>query len=232
MPEDVFRIVVAAAVALAALAFIVQAGVVIAFYRGSRKTQQEVTRFIGKTEPILAKFEPLIEDVRPILAKVGTTIDRMGPVIDKIGPAVDKIGPAFEKVGPVADKIGLMVDDVNRVVRTSNRILEESRPRIAEITLDTAAMAKSGRDQVERLGTLLHDAGERAQKRLEQIDQTLENTVEQIEHVGDSMKRAALAPVKGVNGLAAGISAAVSTLMRGSRRSSVDSATQDEEMFI
>jgi hypothetical protein len=39
-------------------------------------------------------------------------------------------------------------------------------------------------------------------------------------------------PVREVNGLAAGISAVVSTLVRGHRRSSVDSATQDEEMFI
>jgi methyl-accepting chemotaxis protein len=232
MTEDVFRIVVAAAVALAALAFVVQAGVVIAVYRGSRKTQEKVNQFIGQAEPILAKIGPLIEDAIPILARIAPTIDRIVLVIDKIGPAVDKVGPAFEKMGPVADKIGLMVDDVGRVVRTSNRILDESRPRVAEITAETAAMAKSGREQVERLGALLHDAGQRAQTRLEQIDQTVENTVEQIEHVGESLKRAALRPVKEVNGLAAGFSAAVSTLVHGSRRSSVDSATQDEEMFI
>jgi methyl-accepting chemotaxis protein len=232
MPEDVFRIVVAAAVALAALAFIVQAGVVIAFYRGTKKTQEKVTQFIGKAEPILAKAGPLIEDVGPILARIEPTIDRIGLLIDKLGPAIEKIGPAFEKVGPVADKIGLMVNDVTGVIRTSNRILEDARPRIAEITGETAAIARSGREQVERLSALLHDAGERAQNRLEQLDHAVESTVEKFEHVGDSMKRSVLLPVKGVNGLAAGISAAVSTLVHGSRKSSVDSATQDEEMFI
>jgi hypothetical protein len=60
----------------------------------------------------------------------------------------------------------------------------------------------------------------------------VESTVEQVEHVGDSVKRAVLRPVREVNGLAAGISAVVSTLVRGARKSSVDSATQDEEMFI
>jgi methyl-accepting chemotaxis protein len=196
MTEDVFRIVVAAAVGLAALAFVV-------------------------------------------MKRIGPTIDRVGPVIDKIGPAVDKVGPAFEKIGPVADKIGQMVDNVARVISTSNRILDESRPRIAEITGDTAAIAKAGREQVERLGALLSDAGERAQNRMAQIDHAVESTVGQIEHVGDtvkhagdSVKRSVLKPVKEVNGLAAGISAAVSTLVHGSRRSSVDSATQDEEMFI
>jgi hypothetical protein len=46
------------------------------------------------------------------------------------------------------------------------------------------------------------------------------------------MKRAVMRPVREVNGIAAGISAAVSTLVRGHRKSSVDEATQDEEMFI
>ena len=46
------------------------------------------------------------------------------------------------------------------------------------------------------------------------------------------MKRAVLRPVREVNGLAAGISAAVSTLVKGTRQSFVDAAVQDEEMFI
>ncbi len=58
------------------------------------------------------------------------------------------------------------------------------------------------------------------------------STVEQVGQVGDAMKRAVLRPVREVNGLAAGISAAVSTLVHHSRKPSVDQATQDEEMFI
>ncbi len=94
------------------------------------------------------------------------------------------------------------------------------------------AIAKSGREQVERLGGLLHEAGDRARHRLEQIDQTVESTMDRVEQVGDSMKRAVMKPMREVTGVAAGISAAVATLVHGSRRSSVDSATQDEEMFI
>jgi hypothetical protein len=79
---------------------------------------------------------------------------------------------------------------------------------------------------------VLHDAADLARVRLEKIDQAVDNTVEQVEDVGAAMKRAVMRPVKEVNGLAAGISAAVSTLVRGQRKSSVDHATQDEEMFI
>ena len=85
---------------------------------------------------------------------------------------------------------------------------------------------------MDRVGELLSDASGRAQNRLEQIDATVGNTVESVEQAGQNMKRAVTRPVREVNGLAAGVAAAVSTFVKGPRRSSVDSATQDEEMFI
>ena len=47
MDENLFRIVVTVAVALAALAFVVQAGIVFAIYRTARKTQRETKKFLG-----------------------------------------------------------------------------------------------------------------------------------------------------------------------------------------
>jgi uncharacterized protein YoxC len=108
---------------------------------------------------------------------------------------------------------------------------EGTRPRIAEVSSEVAGIARSGREQMERIGEVLEDATGRVHNRLEQIDQTVDHTVEQIGQAGDAVKRAAMRPVREVNGLAAGISAAVSSLVKG-RKSSVDSATQDEEMFI
>jgi hypothetical protein len=84
---------------------------------------------------------------------------------------------------------------------------------------------------VERIGEFVHDAGDRARLRLAQIDESVESTVAHVEQAGESMKRAAMRPVREANGIAAGISAVVSTLVRG-RKYPVNSATQDEEMFI
>jgi len=195
--EDTFRIVVAAAVALACLACLVQAVAMLAFYRTAKRMQQ----------------------------KVGPLADRAEPVIEKLGPMIDNIALAAKKVGPAADQ-------VESVLATTNRIMEETRPRISELSVEAVEIVRSGRQQVERIGELLQDAGDRARTRLEQIDQAVDNTVEQVGQVGDAMKRAVLRPVREVNGLAAGISAAVSTLVHRSRKPSVDQATQDEEMFI
>ena len=211
MSEESFRIVITAAVILACIAFVMQAIVVIVLYRLLKKTQEKVSPLIEKGETVAAKAAPMIE--------------KMGPVIDQVRSLIEKAGPAVEKAGPAVEK-------ATAILATTHRIMEETRPKINEVATDSAAIVKSGRERIERLGSLLDDASERARTRLEQIDRSVESTVEQVEQIGESVKNAAMRPVREVNGVAAGISAAVSTLIRGARKSSVDHATQDEEMFI
>jgi F0F1-type ATP synthase membrane subunit b/b' len=129
-------------------------------------------------------------------------------------------------------KVLPLVDRAEPILKTTQQILEENKPRIAEVSVEAVEIAKSARVQAERIGDLLADSAERAKARLAQIDRTVDETVEQVEQVGDAVKSAVLKPVKEVNGLMAGLKAAVSTLAAGSRRPSVDHVTQDEEMFI
>ena len=197
MPEDLFRIVVTVAVALACVAFIAQAIVAIALYRVASRIQKKVF--------------PLVDQMQTVATDAGPVLQRIGPVIDKVGPALDSAA---------------------KVLASTQQIVDDARPRVAAITKEAVAISQSGREQIERIGELLNDAGEKARERLDQIDRSVDNTVEHLEHAGDAMKRAVLRPVREVNGFAAGISAAVSTLVHGSRKSSVDHATQDEEMFI
>jgi F0F1-type ATP synthase membrane subunit b/b' len=169
MPDDVFRWVVAGAVILACLAFVVQAIVVLLLYRVARNTQSKVAPLVDRAEPILS---------------------------------------------------------------TTRQILEENKPRVAEISAEVVEIAKTARVQADRIGELLRDSSDRAKARLAQIDRTVDETVEQVEQVGGAVKSAVLKPVKEVNGLMAGMKAAISTYAAGNKRHSVEHATQDEEMFI
>jgi ABC-type transporter Mla subunit MlaD len=218
MTDDIFRIVIAAAVGLACLAFLVQAGVAIALYGVTKKMQQ--------------KFASLADRAEPVIANIDQTVHRVGPVIDAARPVIQRIGPMVDKVVPVVEKIGPVVDRAGMVLATTNRILEENRPRVAELSKEAVEIVKTGRQHLDRIGTIVTKAGETARNRIEQIDHTVDNTIHQVEQVGETVKRTVMRPVREVNGLAAGISAAVSTLVKGSRKSSVESATQDEEMFI
>ena len=225
MTEDTFRIVVAAAVALACIAFVVQAVAMFALYRVARRMQQKVGPLADRAEPVIGRLGPMIDEV-------GLVAQKLGPMIDKVGLAAGKAGPMIDKVGLAAEKMAPMADQVGSVMATTNRIMLETGPRISELSGEAVAIVRSGRQQVERIGELLHDAGDRARNRLEQIDEAVDSTIEQVGQVGDAVKRAVLRPVREANGLAAGISAAVSTLVHHSRKPSVDQATQDEEMFI
>jgi F0F1-type ATP synthase membrane subunit b/b' len=169
MPDDVFRWVIAAAVIIACLAFVVQSIVIVLLYRVARNTQTKVMPLVDRAEPILA---------------------------------------------------------------TTRQILEENKPRIAEVSVEAVEIAKVARAQADRISGLLADSADRAKARLAQIDRTVDETVEQVEQVGGAVKSAVLKPVKEVNGLVAGMKAAISTFASGSRRPSVDHVTQDEEMFI
>jgi len=211
MDENAFRIVIAVGVGLVAVAVIVQAIAMSAIYRVSRGIHQRV--------------EALLERVEPLLVK-------LAPVVEKAGPLIEQAVPAFEKSGAAMEKIGQAADSAATLLASLNHIVEENRPRVSEVCGEAVAIAETGRQQVARIGELIYEAGDRARNRLEQIDHAVESTVGQVEHAGESIRQAVMRPVREVNGLAAGISAAVSTLVKGPRRSSVDSATQDEEMFI
>lgn len=231
MPEDVFRIVITVAVALAAIAFVAQAATMAALSRAVRKMQEKTESLMDQAEPIIAQLGPAIEKVQALTGKAGPVLEKAGLAFQQVGPAFEKVGifldeavPAFKKAGPVVDRAG-------KIMETAQQMLEENRPSIAGISSDVAGIVRTGREEVERLGELLHEAGDRARARLDQIEGAVDSTIEQVEQAGGAVKRAVLRPVREANGIAAGISAAVSTLMRG-RKSSVDSATQDEEMFI
>ncbi len=237
MSDDIFRLIIAVGVSVIALAFLVQMFAGLAAARAARAIKDQVAALAGR-------FEPLIEKAGLALDKAGPTMDKLALLIDKAGPGAEQIGPVLARIGPLMDKAGPPIEKITAVaqrlvpvaerleefIALSRDVVEETRPKVAEISAEAAEIARAGRMQVNRLGDLLADAGSRARSRLEQIDQMVENTVGKVEHVGENMRRTVTRPVREVNGIAAGVAAAVSALVKGRR--GLDAATQDEELFI
>jgi ABC-type transporter Mla subunit MlaD len=232
MDENVFRIVVTVAVVVASLAFVVQAIIMLELYRVTRKTQQGAEAFFNKMEPVAAKVGPVLDKAAIAIEKAGPAIERIGPMMDQAKPVIQRVGPVLDDARAVVAKAGRFVDRASDLVNTANLVVTDNRPQVKQISQEAVEISRQAREQVERIGDLIHDAGDRARARLTQIDETVDSTIAQVENAGGAVKRAVMRPVKEANGVAAGISAAVSTLVRGHRRSSVDAATQDEEMFI
>lgn len=232
MSDETFRLVVAVGVLIASIAFVVQAAIMFALYGLTRKVQEKTEGFIGEIGPVLGKVEPILDRVGPAIDAIQTATLKAGPAIERALPLIDKTVIIAERASALIKNANELVEGATKVAASTNQIILDARPQISEISGEVVAMVHSGREQVERVGELLHDAGDRARARLEQVDHTVENTVNKIENVSGAVKNVVLRPVREVNGLAAGISAALASVIRGQRKSSVDSATQDEEMFI
>lgn len=225
MPEDVFRIVITVAVGLVCLAALVIAAVSLALYRSIRKLHLRSVPLMDRVEPLVAKLDPMTDRVTKIM-------DGLLPAIEKAGPAIDDLRPALARIGPAIDKLVPVFLRAQEVLASTGRIIDDTRPRIAQVSGEIAEIVHTTHVQAERFGDTLTQASDLARVRLEQIDQSVESTIGQVNELGDAVKRAVTRPIREVNAVAAGFSAAISTLVRGSRRSSVDTATQDEEMFI
>jgi uncharacterized protein YoxC len=118
------------------------------------------------------------------------------------------------------------------ILANTDKILEENRSRVAEITGQTLAITKAAREHATRIGELIDETNSRAKARIVQIDETVGQTINQVEQASEAVKGAVLKPVKEVNGIVAGVKAAINSYAQGGRHNSPDHVTQDEEMFI
>jgi len=141
MTEDSFRIAVTAGVALAALAFVVQAIVVIILSGSFRKLQRKLEALSDRAGPVIQKIEPLIE-------KAGPAVEKAGPMLEKAAATLERAGPLLDKSAPLMVSLNKATLEGENLLATVNLIVAENRPKVTEVTNEVANIAKSGREQV------------------------------------------------------------------------------------
>ena len=154
-----------------------------------------------------------------------------------------KVNETTAKVAPILDNgRQLIVENrprINEVTQNIAHIVADSRPRVAEvgqnaarISKDAAEMTRSVRDQVSRVTDVVRDGSARTKARMAQLDESIDSGIEKAEQAGDAARAAAMKPVVQAQGILAGVRAAVAAYSNSGRRSAIETATQDEEMFI
>lgn len=155
MSDDLFRIVISVAAVLACLAFLVQAGIAISLFGLVRKMQRKML-------PLADRAHAAMEKAGPVLDQARVAMEKAGPVIDQVQVVLRKAAPAAEQAGPLIEKTRAAVVRAEAVLASAQKILEEARPRVAEISAEAVNIARAGREQVERIGGLVHDTAARA----------------------------------------------------------------------
>jgi len=129
------------------------------------------------------------------------------------------------------DRIVPLTAKVDALVETSRSVVTEARVQIAEITTKTSDILDVAKQQMETLGEILEDASARTRRQMEHAEIVVDDAITRAQDTVELVHSGILAPIRGINGVAAGVRAALQFLMRGTRPSP-DQVTVDEEMFI
>lgn len=124
-----------------------------------------------------------------------------------------------------------LIPKLDALVESSRATVEESRKQIHEISVRTSDVLDSTRKQLARVDEVLEDAAGRAKVQMDRAELVLDDAMNRTQETVAVVHRTIMKPLREVQGVTAGIRAALNFLARGRSDGPVH-ATADEEMFI
>lgn len=123
-----------------------------------------------------------------------------------------------------------LLPKVDALVESSRVVIDDSRQQIHDITVKTNEILDATKIQLARVDDVLQDAAARAHIQLEHAEMVIDDAMNRAQETVALVHSGIMKPLREIQGVTAGVRAAIQFLMRG-RRSGVQ-ATADEEMFI
>jgi hypothetical protein len=129
------------------------------------------------------------------------------------------------------EKVETLAPKIHAVADNSLAAIQESRVKIAEITAKTSQILDSASRQLAIAENLFTDFSGRARSQFDRAELVLDDAMTRVQQTVGLVHAGILRPIREINGLTAGIRAAIQYFARGGRPHP-DRATADEEMFI
>jgi hypothetical protein len=135
-----------------------------------------------------------------------------------------------QKVLPLLPKIEALLPKVDALVESSRLAVEDGSQQIHDITVKTNEILDSARVQMARVDEVMQDATARARIQLDRAEMVIDDTMNRAQETVALVHSGIMKPLREIQGVSAGVKAALNFLMRG--RNGPVHATADEEMFI
>jgi len=137
----------------------------------------------------------------------------------------------YKTTKSLQEAINPLLPKVESLVAKATSTVEQSSLQISEITTRANDILDSTKRQMAIMEEVVGDAAARAKVQMERVELVLDDTLSRAHETVAIFHDGIMRPLREVNGIAAGVRAAVGALGRGNRPT-VDRATSDEEMFI
>jgi len=136
-----------------------------------------------------------------------------------------------QKIDPLVPKVESLVEKTNITVEQSGRQITELATRANGLLESSKDILDSTKRQLAIVEDLVGDAAGRAKVQMERVELVLDDTLSRAHETVAVFHDGVMRPLREINGLIAGIRAALAQVARGNRPT-VDRVTSDEEMFI
>jgi hypothetical protein len=137
----------------------------------------------------------------------------------------------YKTVKAMQQSINPLLPKVESLVEKTNMTVEQSSRQITEITSRANDILDSTKRQLAIVEDVVGDAAARAKVQMDRVELVLDDTLSRAHETVAVFHDGVMRPLREINGLAAGIRAALGAIARGNRPTP-DQATSDEEMFI
>ena len=129
------------------------------------------------------------------------------------------------------DHVARVTPKVEALAETSRVAIEQGQVHIESIAAKANQILEGAQKQMARVDELMADATVRTRRQMVQADALLDDAMSRAQDTVALVHGGIMKPLREINGVAAGIRAALEFLAR-SGRTSPDRLTVDEEMFI
>jgi ABC-type transporter Mla subunit MlaD len=137
----------------------------------------------------------------------------------------------YKTTKSLQEAINPLLPKVDNLVTKASATVEQSGRQITEITTRANDILDSTKRQLAIVEDVVGDAAVRAKVQMERVELVLDDTLSRAHETVAVVHDGIMRPLRELNGIAAGVRAALGALARGDRPT-VDRATSDEEMFI
>ncbi len=136
----------------------------------------------------------------------------------------------YKGLRKMEEKTTPLIPKVDALIEASSAALTESRTQIHDISQKTGDILDATRRQLAVVDEVLEDAATRARVQMDRVEMVLDDTLNRTQETVALVHSGIMKPLREIQGVQAGIRAALNFLMRGRHNGPV--ATADEEMFI
>lgn len=144
---------------------------------------------------------------------------------------------ARRQIEPVAANAMVVLNETRAAVQATNEQLKpvmaialQITTEMKEITGKVNAVSTIGKTQAESLDEALTETVGRVRVQLGNVEDTMDHVLRNVRETSNHVNQGVLSPIRKVNGIVNGLSAALGFLLQG--RTTVQRATHEDEMFI